>query len=260
MQFIEGASLAELIAELRGSKAWPSERPPGRGRPAASARSCAACCRDGSIRRMRRGERGAVRSPPDARNPGRPAPRPCPAPPAGAERPLAEASTRGRDYPRTVAHLGVQAAEALEYAHEQGILHRDIKPANLLLDRRGVLWVADFGLARVPGDAGLTLTGDVLGTLRYMSPEQALARRAQIDRRTDIYSLGATLYELLTLIPAVPGTDRQEILRRIDRGRARCRPDGSTRRSRRPGDRRRQGDVQGPASGVTRRPSTSPTT
>jgi serine/threonine-protein kinase len=114
-----------------------------------------------------------------------------------------------------VAHLGVQAAEALEYAHEQGILHRDIKPANLLLDRRGVLWVTDFGLARVSRDAGLTLTGDVLGTLRYMSPEQAMARRALVDRRTDIYSLGATLYELLTLQPSVPGTDRQEILRRI---------------------------------------------
>jgi tetratricopeptide (TPR) repeat protein len=114
-----------------------------------------------------------------------------------------------------VANLGVQAAEALEYAHEQGVLHRDVKPANLLLDRRGVLWVTDFGLARVPGDGGLTLSGDVLGTLRYMSPEQALARRALVDRRTDIYSLGATLYELLTLHPSVPGTDREEILRRI---------------------------------------------
>src|SRR5262249_38078982 len=104
---------------------------------------------------------------------------------------LSESSTRSRDYPRTEAHRALQAAEALEYAHGQGILHRDIKPANLLLDRRGVLWVTDFGLARVPWDDGLTLTGDVLGTLRYMSPEQAAARRAAIDRRTDIYSLGA---------------------------------------------------------------------
>ncbi len=109
----------------------------------------------------------------------------------------------------------MQAAEALEHAHEQGVLHRDIKPANLLVDGRGNLWITDFGLARLQGDAGLTMTGDLLGTLRYMSPEQALAKRVGIDHRTDIYSLGVTLYELLTLAPAYAGRDRQEILRRI---------------------------------------------
>ena len=109
----------------------------------------------------------------------------------------------------------MQAAEALEHAHQQGVLHRDIKPSNLLVDGRGNLWVTDFGLARLQGDAGLTMTGDLLGTLRYMSPEQALAKRVGIDHRTDIYSLGATLYELLTLEPVYAGRDRQEILRRI---------------------------------------------
>jgi serine/threonine-protein kinase len=115
-----------------------------------------------------------------------------------------------------VAELGAQAAEALDHAHQLGVVHRDVKPANLLLDGRGDLWVTDFGLAQVrQGEAGLTLTGDVVGTLRYMSPEQALARRAVLDHRTDVYSLGATLYELLTLAPVFPGNDRQELLRQI---------------------------------------------
>ncbi len=94
-------------------------------------------------------------------------------------------------------------------------MHRDVKPANLLIDLRGELWVADFGMAVVQGDAELTASGDLPGTLRYMSPEQARGQRALIDRRTDLYSLGATLYELLGLRPAVVGTDHQEILRRI---------------------------------------------
>ena len=79
----------------------------------------------------------------------------------------------------------------------------------------GNLWITDFGLARFQEDAGLTMTGDLLGTLRYMSPEQALAKRGYLDHRTDIYSLGATLYELLTLRPAIEGSDRQELLRKI---------------------------------------------
>jgi serine/threonine protein kinase/Flp pilus assembly protein TadD len=116
---------------------------------------------------------------------------------------------------RMAATLGVQAAEALEHAHQFGIIHRDIKPANLLLDVRGNLWIADFGLARFQTEAGLTFSGDVVGTLRYMSPEQALGRRDRIDQRTDIYGLGATLYELLTLKPAFDGRDREELLRQI---------------------------------------------
>jgi serine/threonine protein kinase len=123
--------------------------------------------------------------------------------------------TNSAPFFRTVAQLGVQAAEALEHAHALGVVHRDVKPGNLLVDVRGQLWVSDFGLAQVRRDAALTLTGDLLGTLRYMSPEQALARRGVVDHRTDIYSLGVTLYELLTGEPAYGGQDREELLRQI---------------------------------------------
>ena len=126
-----------------------------------------------------------------------------------------EQSTRKPAFFRTVANLGVQAAEALEHAHGLGVMHRDIKPANLLVDLRGKLGITDFGLAHCQSQAGLTMTGDLIGTLRYMSPEQALAKRVVIDHRTDIYSLGVTLYELLTLEPVFDGQDRQELLRQI---------------------------------------------
>ncbi len=124
--------------------------------------------------------------------------------------------TTQQEYFRTVVCLGIQAAGALHAAHEQGVVHRDIKPANLLLDGDGKLWVTDFGLARCKIDAMLTKTGDVVGTVRYMSPEQAAGRSALVDQRTDIYSLGATLYELLALQPAFPGDDGPALLRQIE--------------------------------------------
>jgi serine/threonine protein kinase/WD40 repeat protein len=130
---------------------------------------------------------------------------------------------------RTAALLGVQAAEALEHAHQLGVVHRDVKPANLLVETLSPLspkgrevggeglrlWVTDFGLAHCQNQAGLTMTGDLVGTLRYMSPEQALAQRVAVDHRTDVYSLGMTLYELLTLEPAFAERDRRELLRQI---------------------------------------------
>jgi eukaryotic-like serine/threonine-protein kinase len=117
--------------------------------------------------------------------------------------------------PREAAELARQAAEALDYAHHHDVLHRDVKPSNLLVDADHRLWVADFGLARVRGDSDLTVSGDVLGTLRYLSPEQASGRRGLVDGRSDVYALGATLYELLTLRPVFDGDDRAEILTRV---------------------------------------------
>jgi hypothetical protein len=166
MQFVEGQSLAALIAELRlRSLGAPEARP---------AESTVAVARLSTERR------------------------------SGASAHF--------DW---IAGLGQQAALALEHAHQTGIVHRDVKPGNLLLDPNGQLWVTDFGLAQVSGDTGLTAPGELLGTLRYASPEQALGRRGVVDHRSDVYSLGATLYELLTLRTPFDGRDRHELLRQI---------------------------------------------
>ena len=114
-----------------------------------------------------------------------------------------------------MARVGVQVAEALAYAHGQRILHRDIKPSNLLLDARGNVWVADFGLAKASDGEDLTHTGDVVGTLRYLAPERL---RGQSDPRGDVYSLGLTLYELLTLRPAFDAADRERLIQQVTQG------------------------------------------
>ena len=118
-------------------------------------------------------------------------------------------------YWQSVARIGLQAAEALSYAHSQGTLHRDIKPANLLLDEHGTLWLADFGLAKAAHSEDISLSSDLVGTLRYMAPEQF---RGATDHRSDIYSLGLTLYELLTLRTAFEETDQSRLIQRITQG------------------------------------------
>ena len=115
-----------------------------------------------------------------------------------------------------VARLGLQAAEALDHAHSSGIIHRDIKPSNLIVDAEGRLWVTDFGLARLMrDDTGPTPTGDLVGTLRYMSPEQIRGEPCAGDFRSDIYSLGVTLYEACTLHPAFEACDRSALVHHI---------------------------------------------
>jgi serine/threonine protein kinase len=137
----------------------------------------------------------------------------APAPPAEVSRPARPRLDPG--YWRAVARIGLQVAGALDHAHSQGILHRDIKPANLLLDPQGLVWVTDFGLAKHLDDEGISQTGDVVGTLRYMAPEQ-LSRAA--DARSDICSLGLTLYELLVLRPAYAETEPQSLIRALGEG------------------------------------------
>jgi serine/threonine protein kinase len=224
MQFIEGQTLAQLIAGLRPQPERPAAGPDATTGPPAPLAGRAAAERERTAERPNAPAAGSASATGEALPPY--VPPYAPAPLAGTD-PAREASTvraaaagtaasaQTAGFFRTAADLGRQAAEALEHAHLQGVIHRDVKPANLLVDGRGHLWVTDFGLAHCQNQAGLTMTGDLLGTLRYMSPEQALAQRVVIDHRTDIYSLGATLYELLTLEPAFGGSDRQELLRQI---------------------------------------------
>ncbi len=127
----------------------------------------------------------------------------------------ASSGGRGRLYYRQVARWIADAGDALHYAHGEGIIHRDIKPANLILSSDGRIMIADFGLAKSIGEESVTMTGALLGTVRYLSPEQAMARRVPVDHRTDIYSLGATIYELLCFQPAFPGDDDKQVLSAI---------------------------------------------
>ncbi len=118
-------------------------------------------------------------------------------------------SPTSSSYFREISQIIQQAAEALHYAHERQVIHRDIKPSNLILDKDGNVHIADFGLATLEGSSRLTTTGSILGTLCYSSPEQTRSN-ARIDARTDIYSLGVTLYELAVLAP--PFSDENPVV------------------------------------------------
>ena len=194
MQFIQGEPLDRVLRDLRRAAGGTAEGP-----------------REGSAAQSLLSGRfstcgGADGAPPEA-------------PPAGSEPPPGEPrsaslSARGTQagYYRSVAQVGLQVAEALAYAHRQGILHRDIKPSNLLLDLQGTVWITDFGLAKAEGADELTQTGDIVGTLRYMAPERFDGRSLP---HSDVYSLGLTLYELLALRPAFDGATREVLLRQV---------------------------------------------
>jgi PAS domain S-box-containing protein len=215
MQLIEGQTLAALISELR-QQAGRDPAPEG-GRLAPPS---------GLASRVLSEDTAAAQAGGDTQHTGPSRPEPARTQAGdttlGPANRSVERSLEAPGFFRAVAQLGIQAAGALEHAHQLGVIHRDIKPGNLMVEgEAGVstpgvrLWVTDFGLAHCQSRSGLSMTGDPVGTLRYMSPEQALATGVAIDHRTDIYSLGVTLYELLTLEPAFPGHDRQELRRQI---------------------------------------------
>ena len=130
----------------------------------------------------------------------------------GRSRDGSQSKSRKPTYWQSVASIGIQVAEALEYAHKQGVQHRDIKPSNLLLDTQGTVWVTDFGLAKAEDQPNLTHTGDILGTLRYMPPE---AFEGKTDARGDVYSLGLTLYEMLAFRPAFDEKERNRLIKQV---------------------------------------------
>ena len=215
MQFIRGLGLDEVLEEVKrlrgvGAEAEADARSTSRGVPTAA---------------------GVARSLVSGRFPPTGLPEPSsdsdayPPPPVtlrdGAESPsvrlpgpseLSAATDSARQYALSVARIGAQVAEALEYAHGQGILHRDVKPSNLLLDPHGTVWVTDFGLAKVAADGDLTHTGDIVGTIRYMAPERF---QGKCDARSDVYALGLTLYELLARRPAFDEAERNTLIRQV---------------------------------------------
>jgi serine/threonine protein kinase len=209
MQFVDGRSLAELIDEFRREKTDAPELADRAGSAsngqAIESLSSPAAADSPTVT--------LVDQPVDPLRGQRPRSDPAHGTPRSSSATGSSQKARARGY--ALARLGIQAAEALEHAHALGVVHRDIKPANLMVDTRGELWITDFGLARFRGDVSLTRSGDIVGTLRYMSPEQALAQHGVVDERTDIYALGLTLYELLTLRPAFDGRDHAELLRQI---------------------------------------------
>jgi len=128
---------------------------------------------------------------------------------------LRASGTSPKGHFRQVAERFESVAQALQQAHERGIVHRDVKPSNILIDEEGRPCLTDFGLAKVEDGLELSRTGDFAGSPYYMSPEQADSRRGGIDHRTDVYSLGATLYETLTLTQPFQGNGAHEVIRRI---------------------------------------------
>ncbi len=198
MQFIRGEGLDKVLRDVRHLRGKPEER-----------RNCkdTACpVSSGSVAHSLL--TGRFENPPAEELTGPYEPESAPPSSSGA----LSGTESEAEYCRSVARVGLQVAEALAYAHRQGILHRDIKPSNLLLDWQGTVWVTDFGLAKAEDADELTRTGDIVGTIRYMAPERFEGTSLP---QSDIYALGMTLYEMLTLQPAFGDSNRARLMQRI---------------------------------------------
>jgi serine/threonine protein kinase len=196
MQFIQGQGLDVVLQDVKRLRGLPPE-PSAGAQTGASALGLAQSLLTGEFAPRAAGAATETVPPPAS-------------PAVGSQSGLSgEPESR---YYRSVARLGTQAAEGLAHAHAQGVLHRDIKPSNLLLDGHGTLWITDFGLAKAEDSDNLTGTGDIVGTVRYMAPERF---QGQADARSDIYALGVTLYELLTLRPPFSGINQAELIGQI---------------------------------------------
>ena len=191
MQFIQGEGLDKVLADVRRLR-----RPLEAGEALPSEGSVAHSLLTGQF------------NPPTAADPGKPNELPDSSSLTSRLSPCGPEA----EYYRGVARIGVQVADALAYAHRQGILHRDVKPSNLLLDLQGMVWVADFGLAKAEGTEELTHTGDIVGTIRFMAPERFEGKSLP---QSDVYGLGLTLYELLTLRPAFDDTNKGRLIDRV---------------------------------------------
>jgi WD40 repeat protein/serine/threonine protein kinase len=228
MQFIPGLGLDTVLDQLRRLRQSGGKQPPTQGD--VSGRPTDAIPKVSPVSVARSLLTGEFRLPQPAGAPTTAPDEPAADADPGARTPARSADTSasirlpgqtggaalsetGHEYWQSVARVGVQVADALAHAASQGVLHRDIKPSNLLLDDTGNVWVTDFGLAKADSDTeNLTHTGDIVGTLRYMAPERF---NGQGDVRSDIYSLGLTLYELLTLRPAFEVSDRNRLVRQV---------------------------------------------
>jgi serine/threonine protein kinase/WD40 repeat protein/tetratricopeptide (TPR) repeat protein len=202
MQFIAGQSLDQVLHDLRRLRKHPATAAGDAN--ATGAISVAQGLLTGQF---------AAPAAPAAELPADTATAPPPAAPEGP-RSSTGLSAGGSEaqYYRSVARVGLQVAEALAYAHKQGVLHRDVKPSNLLLDPQGTVWITDFGLAKAEGGDELTATGDVVGTVRFMAPERFEGHSLP---QSDIYSLGLTLYELLTLRPAFEDSNKARLIEKV---------------------------------------------
>lgn len=138
-------------------------------------------------------------------------------PPAGDTTPTGELPGIFRDLAqvRETARIIAAVAEALDHAHRNGVVHRDVKPSNVIVDGDGQPHLTDFGIAKVDGGAALTTPGDIAGTVHYMSPEQADEAPESIDHRSDVWSLGVVLYEMLALRRPFEGVSQQKIIHAI---------------------------------------------